>query len=401
MKWIGMGLAAVAVVCIVGALIWLFGGASRPAPTGPFAVGTRLFTVEDPQRLETWGAHIGEPRQVAVRVWYPATPGDEPLLTSMDGRVSAAFGELYGFPIPGSDGPPSASRIDAAPLGEAHPVVLFSHGGFSDAGQNASLMEELASHGYVAVSIGHTHESVMTLFPADRAVPIEPELGGAIAELQDASAETIGTYRRALDALTSASSHAEARAAALGLGEAYREMWSPMPVSIDDLVETRVGDLERVAEVLRGWNADPENPLYGQLDLDRLAIAGHSLGAYAVVHAAAQQRVSAQAIVALDIPYFLLDGSHRYRVDQPLLSLYAESTRLGHGERAHTAGANRFLAASQRERTLAGTSHMNLSDMNFLPRVVRFTGLLGPVDGAEATEVVRAEVLSFLEDELD
>jgi hypothetical protein len=36
----------------------------------------------------------------------------------------------------------------------------------------------------------------------------------------------------------------------------------------------------------RGWNADPDSPFYGKVDLDRVVVGGHSRGGEAAVHAA-------------------------------------------------------------------------------------------------------------------
>jgi dienelactone hydrolase len=42
----------------------------------------------------------------------------------------------------------------------------------------------------------------------------------------------------------------------------------------------------------RDWNADPENPFYGKVDMDRLALVGHSRGGEAVGHAALFNKLS-------------------------------------------------------------------------------------------------------------
>ncbi len=39
------------------------------------------------------------------------------------------------------------------------------------------------------------------------------------------------------------------------------------------------------AKLILGWNEDPANPLYGRVDTDRVAVAGHSRGGEAAVHA--------------------------------------------------------------------------------------------------------------------
>ena len=51
-------------------------------------------------------------------------------------------------------------------------------------------------------------------------------------------------------------------------------------------MEVRAWLLLQHLEVLRGWNADPGHPLYDRLDLDRIALIGHSRGGEAALLAA-------------------------------------------------------------------------------------------------------------------
>ena len=43
-----------------------------------------------------------------------------------------------------------------------YPLVIFSHGSFGTITSNVSLFTDLASHGYVVGSIGHTYQSFYT-----------------------------------------------------------------------------------------------------------------------------------------------------------------------------------------------------------------------------------------------
>ncbi|TVR53512.1 MAG: hypothetical protein EA426_17825 [Spirochaetaceae bacterium] len=47
------------------------------------------------------------------------------------------------------------------------------------------------------------------------------------------------------------------------------------------------------AKLILGWNDDPSNPLFGQINTDQVAVAGHSRGGEAAVHAAVFNRFSA------------------------------------------------------------------------------------------------------------
>ncbi len=56
----------------------------------------------------------------------------------------------------------------AADGGVPFPVLLLSPGQATNAEFYASLAEDLASHGFVVVVVGHTYENVATSFPDGR-----------------------------------------------------------------------------------------------------------------------------------------------------------------------------------------------------------------------------------------
>ena len=65
-----------------------------------------------------------------------------------------------------------AATVDATPLARrgGWPVVLFSPGFGVERELYAGLVEDLASHGYVVVSIDHPHDAGVVEFPDGRVV---------------------------------------------------------------------------------------------------------------------------------------------------------------------------------------------------------------------------------------
>ncbi|MFK7875208.1 MAG: alpha/beta hydrolase family protein [Paracoccaceae bacterium] len=120
------------------------------ATHGDYAVGVRTLTLTDPGRIDilnvTDEAIPTYDRPLTVELWYPAAAGTEP-------------GTLYDTVIRNND--PAqlhgmASR-DASPItGETFPVVVISHGYPGNRMLMSHLGENLASKGYVTVSIDHT-----------------------------------------------------------------------------------------------------------------------------------------------------------------------------------------------------------------------------------------------------
>lgn len=136
-----------------------------PAPTGKYPVGTTTLILTDEARPR----EDGSPRPLPIRAWYPAdAEADAPLrpfwrpeetevaATYLD-KVGSFFGITEEFDWAAFTRP-SFSRLDArvADHSKGWPVLLYSHGLNVHSGQNILLMEDLASHGYVVLAIGHT-----------------------------------------------------------------------------------------------------------------------------------------------------------------------------------------------------------------------------------------------------
>jgi len=141
-----------------------------PTPSGKYLVGTTSFALTDESRAETKTKDRNDKRELFVEVWYPANlpsiqdpPTPKPLwqelyLGEMD-RVSFFMNYLKGIATHSyPDVPPNS---DNGP----YPVILFNHALQMFTSQNTLLMEHLASHGYVLVSIAHPYESLRVNLP--------------------------------------------------------------------------------------------------------------------------------------------------------------------------------------------------------------------------------------------
>jgi hypothetical protein len=149
-----------------------------PAPTGPYQVGRTTRSWVDDTRDESNTDDPNDHRELVVRIWYPAEPAA--------GAVPALyFGDMAG---PAADAVLSRWKLDSAePKGQAvielighaytdapivqadapYPVVILSS--FLPE-QHTSLLEELASQGYIAVGVYHPYISVWTVLPDGRVI---------------------------------------------------------------------------------------------------------------------------------------------------------------------------------------------------------------------------------------
>ena len=141
-----------------------------PKPTGEYAVGTFTYTVKD-DREEV--LRPGTMRSIAARVYYPVLKSQVDGLSKapyMSRNMVASLKKAFHIPL-------SYDKIEAAGenLSECYvdaprvegvkfPLIVFSHGYGSFREGNSFLCIDLASHGYVVISIAHSLEGSCTEF---------------------------------------------------------------------------------------------------------------------------------------------------------------------------------------------------------------------------------------------
>lgn len=162
-----------------------------PKPSGPSPVGVRTVELDDAARLGVFAAAPDAPRRLLVRVWYPAgdVHGRKPAPYVSQAEARHTVRELgLGF----LKHIRTNSYPDAPLAAAAHdlPVVFYSHGLDSFLGQHTVLMEHLASHGYIVVSIQHTYDSLPTVFPNGDVAGKDPAISAG-----DNSAEGEAAYQ--------------------------------------------------------------------------------------------------------------------------------------------------------------------------------------------------------------
>jgi dienelactone hydrolase len=150
-----------------------------PQPSG---VGTTSIHLVDQGRADPWKPD--RKRELMISVWYPArdtnrhprapwaTPGLGPVIDAFmsDPVVGIPSGAVnWGGATAGHVNAP----VDRKPGGR--PVVLYSAGSGGPRFSSTSLVQDLASHGYVVITIDHTFETAVE-FPGGRVefpVPLE------------------------------------------------------------------------------------------------------------------------------------------------------------------------------------------------------------------------------------
>lgn len=129
-----------------------------PSPTGPHRVGTVSLHLVDRSRPDS-AAGPGHYRELMASVWYPAAARDRrhPVAPWMPATSLRALLENAGFDADAAAAPHTAGH-DGAPVQRTPdrlPVIVYSHGAGGHRSETTIVVQELASHGYVVVTVDH------------------------------------------------------------------------------------------------------------------------------------------------------------------------------------------------------------------------------------------------------
>jgi predicted dienelactone hydrolase len=246
-----------------------------PVPTGSYAVGRTAFDWIDQTRSDPDSAS-GQ-REIVVWVWYPAAPrpGAKPAQW-LPGKWGELFWSRFLRQYPDAASEATKYPIQGivthayadAPIKRAansYPVLLFAPGFGEVPLSYQTLMEDLASHGYVVAGIVPTSYSGFTVFADGRAV-------------EDPSRNVFAIAQAAHQVI--------------------------------------VADLGFTLTQLEKLSADGNSAFAGRLALDRVGAFGHSIGGSAAIQLAAED---ARVRTAIDIDGTLLGSAARGASGKPIL----------------------------------------------------------------------------------
>ncbi|WP_246430236.1 alpha/beta hydrolase family protein [Streptomyces rectiverticillatus] len=359
-----------------------------PAPTGPYRTGVTTLYLVDRSRPDPWEPGIPV-REAMATVFYPArTVRGFPVARQMSAGAAESFG-LGGrrvhpeLPEAGADWSATMTHSHTGAPAQAsrrRPVLLYSPGGGDPRTMGTALAEELASHGYVVVTVDHPGDAGEVEFPC--------ALTGR---------ETVRPT-------------------------VLRDDPRNHPELFRTLIDTRIADtrfvLDRLAEVAAGRNPDaagralPEH-LGRALDLRRVGVYGHSAGGTTAAETMYEDR---RIGAAVNLEGYLdrapetpgrageLYPVARHGSDRPLLLLGTDGFP---GRQELEASWRAVLARSggrARRRQLDGAAHGVFTDYAALAPQLQAAGLMtaagrasltGPAGPEQSVPAVRRHVLSF------
>jgi predicted dienelactone hydrolase len=331
-------------------------------PSGPYAIGTFTLHRVDQSRREIYSDDPTARRELLLQIWYPADPNPDdvtaPYLehSHIFGPALAGFFELPPFLFNHINLARTAAFANApmAPGDQAYPLILFSHGLNGFRGQNTTIVQELASYGYIVATIDHTYGNVVSIFPDGRSIFRSPDL--------------------------------------------FSEEGDP-PRTGQTLVQVWAEDLAFTLDELARLNNTTAGGMNGRLDLSRVGIFGHSTGGGATL-TLCQQDPRCTAGLALDswlIP--TPDDIETNPPPQPFMFINTPAWI----SPENTARGQRIIEAMPEQAlllTIAGADHFDFSDLPLFSPLTHQLGLTGTINGRLMTEILNRHVLAFFDSTL-
>jgi dienelactone hydrolase len=315
-------------------------------PTGPHSIGVTSRQWLDEAREEIFTKDTTDKRTVWVWIWYPAEVNENavpaPYLPEEIDIGQAIEGAVAWFDGDASATIDALSQIhlnavqdaDVSGAQEAYPVIIYSTGVGSLPTVHSFQAEELASHGYIVVTIVHTLGYGLR-FPGPPYFYVGDAAFESMPPLIEFSGEDVFSVLDQLEALNSVSS----------------------------------GDA-----------------LAGYLDLDHVGIAGQSNGAvYALWTIKRDDRLKA-AVIEDGCPYEDVVSAYR-EVEQPVLFMVAE--------RPECLDFYRLISGPAYLMEVEGFKHSTYLDQILWPKEDPRPDMFGTVEPARAVQITNAYVLAF------
>ena len=336
---------------------------TMPAPGGDFSIGSETFHWVDSSRLEWFtDENDNDVREIMVQAWYPSEdlnsidPNPYMDFMKLRSKTLASAGKIPAFLPSHLDMIITNTRndVDCSEKLAKYPVFIFSHGITGSRHLHQILFEHLASEGYVVFAPDHSFDANLTIFP-----------DGKVAD--------------------------------------YRSEITGHPDSIlirGKQINTRAFDIDFVVDQIRKIEGGIiDSKLSGKIDLDRVALGGHSYGGATAVLASHNNEII-KACVVLDgwispIPDKVIsEGIH-----VPFLFMgrpsWDDSDYSGNYERladliAHSSNQTYYLRI---DRTL----HLDYTDIPLMSPLVKHVMDIGDLNPSTTLSLINDLVLGFLE----
>lgn len=346
-----------------------------PKPEGPEKVGTQTFHFTDQNRDEILTEDQTDKRELMVQVWYPTEnisnkkrdtlfPNNKEMFKTYIQSFSASL-KLPEFVLDYWKYSHSNSyeNVEILPSASPYPVVLLSHGMGTSRVLQASQAENLASHGFIVVTIDHTYSTFATLFPDGRVTGYTTKM------------TTIDDRREVGD------------------------IWTK--------------DVEFVIDQIEKLNSGAiESQFKGKIDVDNIGAMGHSFGGATAFNATyLDHRIKA----GVNMDGSLNEVEDRDDINKPFMFIRSGNFEdwLANFEKDRNSDdeVTKFLSDELHIMKnviehggnviyIEGTQHFNFTDLQFYSELIKLSGITGEINGKRGSNIVNQYVLDFFNKQL-
>lgn len=348
------------------AALWLEHNASLelPEPTGPYAVGRLIDKWVDTERTDPFAPTQGQQRELLVWVWYPAqhsersTPAEylPRFWREASDEQASWFLKNFLWRNPAKVRAHSLENVEIASDHDKYPVIVFRSGIGASSVDYTTIVEDLASHGYVVVSADAPYSTWSVVMPDGRVIHKTERGNPGDAPITEAERSRL----------------------------------------LEDLLDVWTADSRFLLDHISRLNADdPSDRFTGRIDLDAIGTVGHSFGG---ATAAEVCHVDKRCRAGIDLDGALYGTAAREGVGRPFLFLLSDHGGALTPEDREIFAVIRSVARRDPEDdlmvTLIGADHFNFSDVPLIQsRILRSMlvalggpgGRLGPRIGLAST----------------
>lgn len=325
----------------------LFTGYEGLETSGGYEVGMISAILVDENRIESFETD-GSKREIPVHFYYPETENENE---------------------------------------NSFPLIVFSHGAFGYYQSNTSTYRELASHGYVVVSLDHPYHSFFTEDTNGQLITVNPSFLQEVMFINEDS-----TPENEIFELSS--------------------KWLAIRTADIKFVLDRVEAAKAKGECQEEWFISSEEAcqeildVLAMTDISKIGLMGHSLGGAASV-TVGREREDVAAVIDLDgtmlgeqlsyengsyqyyeeaypVPILAIDNEEHYLQSEAIEGLYVNNVVLEN-------------AVDSRHTYFVGSKHMNFTDLPlFSPALAALLGT-GSIDETECVIMMNDIILQYFD----
>ncbi len=336
-----------------------------PAPTGAYPIGRTVYDWVDETRPEIFNKNLASKRELMALVWYPATQqsglklADYLPLPWAEAREADWGMAAWLMQRPQAVRTHALAAANVATDQSRYPVLIFMPGLGPLAADYTTLIEDLASHGYVIIALTPTYSSSIVVFADGRVVKAVPEAG-----IPDDVATVTDEKSRG-----------------------------------DQLMQTWAADALFGLHQAEMLNGDPKSKFFNRLDLAHVGFLGHSFGGATAAQAC---RLDSRCKAGINWDGYPYGDVVQVGLKQPFMFIWSETP--DQQDQFYQQAARDIQAIygtlpnGGYQLTIKGARHFNFTDLAVLyAPVIRLMGLTGKIGGARGLRITGAYTVAFFD----